>query len=151
MSSKGIISKTSLMYCSDPIDRKDLQQEMLIQLWKSYPSFRGDAQFSTWMYRVCLNVAIQYFRKAKKTDSLFFHSETHLDLPEINDSDEYENLSKQLYQAIEQLTKIEKAIIILYLEEVSNPEIADIIGISTNYVGVRINRIKTKLAKNIHQ
>lgn len=139
------------MYCADPVDRKDLRQEMLIQLWKSYPSFRGDAQFSTWMYRVCLNVAIQDFRKVSKQRSLFTKEEVVLDLPEILTDSKHEDQSTQLYLAINELSKIEKAIIMLHLEEISNPEIGEIIGISTNYVGVRINRIKIKLKKTLNK
>lgn len=151
MSSKGIITKTCLMYCSDEHDRKDLQQEMLIQLWKSYPSFRGDAQFSTWMYRVCLNVAIQDFRKVSKRRTLFVQEESLPDLSESETESDYEVQSKQLYQAIHQLSKVERAIIMLHLDEISNPEIANIIGISINYVGVRINRVKSKLTKLINK
>ncbi len=139
------------MYCSDRDEREDLQQEMLIQLWKSYPSFRGEAQFSTWMYKVCLNVAIQYLRKVKKHYSVFTDDSLLLDLPESRPNDDYEYQSRQLHQAIHQLSKIERAIIMLHLDKVPNPEIADIIGISTNYVGVRINRIKAKLAKLINK
>jgi RNA polymerase sigma-70 factor (ECF subfamily) len=139
------------MYCSDPHDRKDLQQEMLIQLWKSYPSFKGTAQFSTWIYRVCLNVAIQDFRKSSKQRAFFTKEEPLLDLSEPTVDSDYESQSKQLHQAINQLSKIEKAIIMLYMEAVPNPEIGEIIGISTNYVGVRINRIKAKLVKSINE
>ena len=147
--SQGIIHKVCRMYCNDEEHRKDLFQEILIQLWKSYTSFRGDSKFSTWMYRVAINVAIQDFRKTKKKQSLFISTEKFRDISEekINNSDD-ENL-KLLYSAITHLNKVEKAIMMLYLENKSNEEIAAIIGITQNYVRVKMNRIKVKLKKTL--
>lgn len=148
--SQGIIHKVCRMYCDDEEHRKDLFQEILIQLWKSYASFRGNSKFSTWMYRVALNVAIQDFRRAKKTQSLFSSAEKFEDLleEETNNTDD-ENL-KLMHAAIAHLNKVEKAIIILHLENKSNEEIADIIGITQNYVRVKMNRIKVKLKKRLN-
>ncbi|WP_394746902.1 RNA polymerase sigma factor [Spongiimicrobium salis] len=137
------------MYCDDEEHRKDLFQEILIQLWKSYSSFRGEAKFSTWMYRVALNVAIQDLRKVKKAQSLFSPSEKFKDiLEEKTDPSTDENL-KLLHKAISHLSKIEKAIMMLYLDNKSNEEIAEIIGITQNYVRVKMNRIKGKLKKTL--
>lgn len=133
------------MYCDEEEERKDLFQEILIHLWKSYPSFKGDAKFSTWMYRVAFNVAIQHLRKEKK-------KKEDAVLPERFDqfSDEYEEEElgeekRMLRVAISQLNEIEKAIVMLYLEERDNEDIAEIIGVSQNNVRVKMTRIRNKL------
>lgn len=143
--SQGIVHKVCGMYCDNEEERKDLFQEILIHLWKSYPSFKGEAKFSTWMYRVAFNIAIQQLRKEKKK------KEDHV-LPEQLDqfSNEYEEdeLSeerKMLKIAIKQLNEVEKAIIMLYLEDRDNEDIAEIIGISQNHVRVKMSRIRNKL------
>lgn len=147
---RGIIYKVCHLYCNTEEDRRDLFQEIVLQLWKSYHSFRGDAQISTWMYRVALNTAITMYRKDSKRPTGISLSIAEFELPDITDlSDNSENLRK-LKLAIEQLSKIERAIIMLYLDEKSYVEIADIIGISQSNVGVKLNRIKTKLEKIIN-
>ncbi|WP_127845835.1 RNA polymerase sigma factor [Psychroflexus aestuariivivens] len=147
--SQGIIHKVCRLYCDDHTHREDLFQEIILQLWKSYPSFKGNSKFSSWMYRVGLNVAIQDFRKEKKRKYLFLESlevkEPSIS-PKNNDKDERINA---LYKAISKLDKIEKAIMMLYLDEVPNEDIAEIIGISQNYVRVKMTRIRTKLANDI--
>ena len=148
--SQGIVHKVCGMYCDNEEDREDLFQEILIQLWKSYASFRGDAKFSSWMYRVGLNVAISNLRKSKtkKEDST---------LPESFDSisreSDEQSLSLEkglLRDAIQQLNEIEKAIMMLYLEEKHNEEIADIMGISQNHVRVKMTRIRNKLKETLN-
>ena len=132
------------MYCRLEEDRQDLFQEILIQLWKAYPSFRGDAKFSTWMYRVGLNVALQFARKDIKKpgfDDIDQASEV-LDIPEEGS---YKDQKGRLLIAIGRLNEIEKAIAMLYLEEKSYEEISEIMGITQNYVRVKMNRIKNKL------
>lgn len=145
--SQGIIHKVCNIYCDDREHRKDLFQEILIQLWKSFGSFKGEAKFSTWMYRVSLNVALQYVRKERKKPSQMQLSDEVKNLSDTIQDDDYEEDLKQLYTAISQLNDIEKAIIMLYLEDRDNEEIAEIIGISQNYVRVRMNRSKEKLKK----
>lgn len=143
--SQGIIHRICNVYASDLNDRKDLLQEMLIQLWKSYPSFQGKSKFSTWLYRVCLNVAIQNLRTHQRQPEAgirFEHSDT---LPDHRVEDQYEEKLHWLQQALQQLNPVDKAIVMLYLEEKDNEEIASIIGISQNYVRVKMNRIKAKL------
>jgi len=147
--SQGIIHKVCRMYCDDDEHRKDLFQEILIQLWKSFPSFRGESKFSSWMYRVALNVAIQDFRKVKKRKLLFFQTNEFKENPGQNDTSLEDERLKQMYKAIVNLDKVEKAIIMLYLENKTNEEIAKIVGITQNYVRVKMNRIKMKLAKNV--
>ncbi len=148
--SQGIIHKVCRLYCDDQTHREDLFQEIVLQLWKSYPSFKGQAKFSSWLYRVALNVAIQDFRKEKKRRFLFLES---FEFKEPAQNHEYEikdERIKALYHAISKLDKIEKAIMMLHLEEVPNEEIAEIIGISQNYVRVKMTRIRGKLAQTIN-
>ena len=147
--SRGIIHKVCRMYCDNPEHRKDLFQEILIQLWKSYPSFRNESKFSTWMYRVALNVAIQDLRKTKKKQHLFFQTNQFKDISEEKKPDLQDERLKLMHTAIAGLNKIEKAIVMLHLDEKSNEEIAEIVGITQNYVRVKMNRIKIKLSKTV--
>ena len=142
---QGIIHKVTRIYCDNIDDRKDLFQEVLIQLWKSYGSFKEQSKFSTWMYRVAINTAITAFKRGSrhKANALFVR-----DIPSIADEDydyELEDNLNLLHTAIGQLTGIEKSIILLYLEDNSYEEIAEITGITQNYVRVKMNRIKKKL------
>jgi RNA polymerase sigma-70 factor (ECF subfamily) len=146
---QGIIHKVCRMYCDDQTHREDLFQEIVLQLWKSYPSFKRQSKFSTWMYRVALNVAIQDFRKEKKRKYLFLESFEFKEPTSTPDNDYKDDQIKALYKAISQLDKIEKAIMMLHLDEVPNDEIADIVGITQNYVRVKMTRIRTKLAEKI--
>jgi RNA polymerase sigma-70 factor (ECF subfamily) len=147
--SQGIIHKVSRMYCDNEEHRKDLFQEILIQLWKSYPTFRGDSKFSTWMYRVAINVAIQDLRKTKRKQHLFFQTNQFKETSEEKSNDAQNKKLKQMHTAIAELNKVEKAIVMLHLDEKSNKEIAEIVGITQNYVRVKMNRIKTKLSKTV--
>jgi len=147
--SQGIIHKVCRMYCNDQTHREDLFQEIVLQLWKSYSSFRGESKFSTWMYRVALNVAIQDFRKEKKRKYLFLESFEFKEPTTPQQSDDKDVRIKALYKAISKLNKIEKAIMMLHLDEIPNNEIAEIIGITQNYVRVKMTRIRTTLAKTI--
>ena len=149
--SQGIIHKVCRIYCDNEEHRKALFQEILIQTWKSYASFRGDSKFTTWMYRVALNVAIQDFRKAKKKRQLFFQTNDFKNLSEDSKPSIQDEKLKVMHNAIANLNKIEKAIIMLHLDEKSNEEIAEIVGITQNYVRVKMNRIKTKLSKTLNK
>jgi RNA polymerase sigma factor (sigma-70 family) len=145
---RGLIYKVCNLYCSDYEDRKDLFQEIVFQVWKSQASFRRESSLSTWMYRIALNTAITHFKKEKRSinHSLPIHD---IDIPDIDDSDEKEELSKELFKAIEGLDKIDKSIILLYLEEKSYDEISEITGLSKTNVGVKLSRIKTKLSNTL--
>jgi RNA polymerase sigma-70 factor (ECF subfamily) len=148
MESQGILHKICHLYCDIDEQRKDLSQETLIQLWKSYPSFRGDAKFSSWMYQVAFNVAILHLRKAKKRpDNIQFTKELKEIVDSPSDRETQDENTRLLNFAIKQLNDIESAIIMLHLEEKSNEEIPQIIGITQNHVRVKMNRIKTKLKK----
>lgn len=142
---QGIIGKVCSIYCNYKEDYEDLFQEITYQAYKGFASFRGDAKFSTWLYRIALNTAMSSFRK--KRPQLNFLAE----LPdEISFSDEEsENEKQHLIHAIKQLNESERAIITLYLEELSYSEISEIIGTSENNIGVKITRIKRKLYKTL--
>ncbi len=143
---QGIIHKVCRMYCDNETDRKDLFQDILIQLWRAFPSFKGQSKFTTWAYRVAINTAISNYRKQKRRPRLDGLNGEELQIPDYsNFSFEQEEQTQLLHRAINKLTKIEKAIIMLYLEEHSYEEIAAIIGITKTNVGVKINRIKIKL------
>ena len=133
------------MYRDTREDQEDLFQEIVLQLWKSYPKFRGESKVSTWMYRIALNTAIAIFRKNK------IELEFNEKIPKEHHSKYIETPSEneeRLFEAIRTLNKAERAIIALYLEDYSYNEIGEITGITENYVGVKISRIKEKL-KNI--
>ena len=146
---RGIIYKVCNLYCHDEEEKKDLFQEIVLQLWKAYPSFRSESLNTSWMYRVGLNTAISNLRKeVKKPDRKSITAE-EFQIPDMSFDTEQEEKLGMLKLAIEKLSEIEKAIIMLYLEEKTYDEIADIIGISNSNVGVRLNRIKQKLEKII--
>jgi RNA polymerase sigma factor (sigma-70 family) len=148
---RGIIYKVCNLYCFEKEYREDLFQEIVLQLWKAFPGFRNESLPSTWMYRVALNTAISHFRKEGRKPHRRSISLLEFQLPDLSQfPDENENLSL-LKQAIQRLTKVEKAVIMLYLEEKSYEEISEITGISKSNVGVKINRIKSKLETIIKQ
>lgn len=139
----GIAHKVCRLYCQDQEDRADLLQEMLFQLWKSYPSFGERSSFTTWMYRVCLNTALTWRKKSIRTnwESL---SLSHQQIPEPTDGPEEEQ-RQALFQAIATLSPLNKAIVLLYLDEVSYDEMATITGLTKSNVSVRLVRIKKEL------
>lgn len=144
----GIISKICRAYADTADDYHDYFQEVCLQLWRTHASFQGKSSVSTWVYRVALNVCLTQFSKEKKriaTDPIL---EQHFAAEEAC-SVEAEQLNS-LYAAIKKLKETDRALIILYLEDKSYKEIADILGSSTNHVGVKINRIKNQLKELIH-
>ncbi len=139
---QNIIHKVCSVYMNDYADKEDLFQEVTLQAWKAYPTFRGDAKFSTWLYRVALNTAITFFRKEKKQVTVF---STDI-LPDTTEShNPIEEQVSAMYKAIGELSKIDKALIMLYLEDYSYIEIGEMLGISANNVAVKMNRLKVKL------
>lgn len=139
---QGIIHKITLVYTSTFADREDLFQEICLQLWKSYSNFRKESKFSTWMYRVALNTAINNIRKQQKK-IVAEPLGNRLQIP-AEPTDDEEN-AKLLYAAISKLNRIDKAIILLWLEEKSYDEIASITGLTKSNVSVKLMRIKRKL------
>jgi len=144
---QGIIHKVCNIYCDEQEDRNDLFQEIVAQLWKSFPTFREESKFSTWMYRVALNTAITSFKKTKRRpDQSRLTYENYQVKDESYHADTEENI-KTLHRAVAQLTGVEKSIVLLFLENKKYEEIAEITGITQNYVRVKMNRIKKKLKK----
>ncbi|WP_203532673.1 RNA polymerase sigma factor [Draconibacterium halophilum] len=145
---QAIIHKVTMVYTNGPADREDLFQEICLQLWRSYPNFREEAKFSTWMYRVALNTAISDVRKKNK--DLHFEQLRDNDRMETEPSDEKEQM-KLLYRAISKLNRIDKALILLWLEEKSYDEIAAIMGTTKGNVSVKLVRIKRKLEELVSE
>jgi RNA polymerase sigma-70 factor (ECF subfamily) len=145
---QNLIHKICRLYTNSEDAHKDLFQEITIQLWKAFPQFRGDSKFTTWAYRVALNTAITLYRKKTRTiNTIEFDSKLHkIDQDEYNYEEE-EHI-KLLYQAVQQLNDIEKALVFMYLEDKDYSEIAETLGISEVNARVKMNRIKGKL-KNI--
>ena len=142
----GIVLKISRAYTKTTQDREDLINDIALELWKSFPGFKGDSKLSTWIYRVALNTSMNYNRK-RKNDLIFFS-----DIKQTENVDwliEQEDNFKTgiLYQCIDDLNEINKSIIILYLDGNSHLEISEITGISKTNVGTRISRIKEQIKK----
>ncbi len=143
---QGLVHKICFMYEHDADARNDLFQEIVLQLWRSFHSFRGEAKITTWMYRIALNTAISGYRKQTrlvKTEDL---QEVHMNISDTWADDREEDFQK-LQWAVRQLPEIERAMIMMALEEVPYDEIAEAIGITQNNVRVRMNRIREKLRK----
>ncbi|MFZ6010143.1 MAG: RNA polymerase sigma factor [Bacteroidota bacterium] len=144
---QGLIHKVCIMYENDPDERNDLFQEIVLQLWKSFSSFRGEAKITTWMYRIALNTAISGFRRQSRNVKTEDLQEVHFNISEHYGGDEREEDFQKLQWAIRQLSEIERAMIMMALEEVPYEEIAETIGITQNNVRVRMNRIRERLRK----
>lgn len=142
---KGIIFKICNSYCRDKSEREDLGQEIVYQLWKSGKNFDANHKFSTWMYRVALNTAISFYRKEKNAKANIFFIGNIGDIKDENTSNSIEVKINMLQQFIHELNELDKSLMILYLEEKSYAEIADILGITETNVATKINRIKIKL------
>jgi len=142
-----IIFKVCSIYRDNKVDQEDLYQEIVYQLWKSFPSFKHQSKISSWMYRIALNTAMTVYRKKK------LMVEYVEDLPEQKQASP-ENLpsenGERLFSALRKLNDAEKAVISLFLEDFSYQEIATITGLSETNIGVRLNRIKSKLKKIIN-
>lgn len=138
-----IARKVSRIYFDNVYEREDVQQEMMYQLWRSYKSFDGRSKFSTWMYRVCLNTALTYRRNSRRriAESL---TELHENIPDSNPENKEEAFNL-LFKAISTLSPVNKAIVLLYLEDMSYEEIASITGLTKSNVSVRLVRIKKEL------
>ena len=141
---QGIIHKICRLYRDSKEDREDLFQEILYQLWKSFPSFNNRSKFSSWMYRVALSTAIAVYRKNRP--GILYHAE----LPDRVEQQEPENEQQELLlQAIRKLNDADKSLIVLYLEDLGYKEIAEITGITENNVAVRLKRIRDKIQQLI--
>lgn len=144
---QNIAHKICRIYTSNESDHNDLFQEITIQLWKNYPKFRGDAKFSTWMYRVALNTAISLYRKSTRTVKTQDISDVAFKIKSVDYDDTQEQQLKSLYKAIRGLNDIDKALVFLYLEDKSYKEISETLGISEVNARVKMNRAKDKLKR----
>lgn len=140
---RQVIYKVCYIYATSADNLSDLYQEVVINLWKSFSRFRGECKASTWIYRIALNTCIPFFRKSNSRPQVV---PITVDL-EYAFADEVEKTSQlhELYRMINKLGKLERALILLWLEERSYQEIADIMGITKNNVAVKLSRIKEKL------
>lgn len=141
---QGLIIKVSRLYTNSLEDEQDLFQEIVLQLWRSYDSFKGQSKISTWMYRVALNTAITLFRKKTKspqTDELMdYHHSNYLD-----DDDEMQLQVSLLYKVVKMLPNVERAIVMMYLDDLPYRDIAKNLGITEVNARVKMNRLKKTL------
>ena len=142
---QNIVHKVCRLYTNNRDAHNDLFQEITIQLWRAFPKFRGDAKFSTWMYRVGLNTAITLYRKNKRSLVTQDYDEVQFKIKAEEYDDTEEQQLRVLYKAIHQLNDIEKALVFLYLEDKNYKEISETLGITEVNARVKMNRVKTKL------
>jgi RNA polymerase sigma factor (sigma-70 family) len=147
---EGLIYKIARIYTSGREDEEDLYQEIIYQLWKSFPSFRNEAKISTWMYRIALNTSIAHLNKEKKRGYHIPINEQMLNMPDADDILKNERM-ESMYTQIKKLTPVEKGIILLHLEGNNYDEIANITGFTSTNIGTRLGRIKQKLITQINK
>jgi len=145
---RQVISKICNAYSNNEEEFEDYFQEVALQIWKSYESFEGKSKISTWIYRISLNVCLSEIRKKERRISTY-SLKPEIDSLKQEQKDNQEQI-KELYRAIRTLKKIDRAIIILYLEEKQYKEMAEILGISVSNIGVKINRIKKELKEKLN-
>lgn len=137
---EGIIYKVTSFYTDKEHPIGDLYQEVVLNLWKAYPSFRGESKYSTWIYRIALNTCVSFYRRSKKNIT---YVDISMDIPDTVDNNNEE--IQTLYRLINRLGKIERALVLLYLDDKSYKEIAEITGLSVTNVATKLSRIKDKL------
>lgn len=141
---ENVIHKICNIYTDTTPDREDLKQEIIFQLWKSFPSFRQESKVQTWMYKVALNTALIGLRKKNRVEQIEL-LDNHSEIEDVNEEKEIERKINELYRAIQHLNQVEKAVIFLYLEKCTYHEIADITGLTNKNVSVILVRSKEKL------
>ncbi|MFC3092841.1 RNA polymerase sigma factor [Alteromonas sediminis] len=144
---KGIVFKVARSYCSNEFDREDLVQEILAQIWRSLDTYNDNFKITTWLYRVALNVAISFYRKDKSSAYKHTEMEDKLLSYDMNKESEHEQNLSELYEFINGLNDIDKAILMMYLEGESQSEIGTNLNITTSNVSTKISRIKQKLSQ----
>lgn len=145
---EGIIFKITTMYTDNRDDQKDLYQDIVYQLWRSFETFRNESKVSTWMYRVALNTALTRLKKSKRMGNAVPMDRVVMEQTENYDA-EFEEKLKLMYEHIKQLNVLEKGLILLLLEGKKYEDISEITGLSPTNVGTRISRIKQKLKKQL--
>lgn len=141
-SNKGIIYKIANSYCKSVEDRKDLVQEIVIQLWRSFDNYNESYKYSTWIYKIALNVAISFYRKESKRNAIMSPLSDRILFFDDDRADGKEEDISLLLKFIHELKELERALMLLYLEEKSYQEISEIIGITETNVATKISRIK---------
>lgn len=141
---KKILYKVCNLYCRNRDDREDLAQEIIVQLWRSFESFDEGYRFSTWMYRIALNVAISFYRR-EKTRSRYVLSDEEQLLNAVDETPAQTTELLVLHEFIEGLESLSKALVLLYLDGNSYPEIAEVLGISETNVATKISRLKQEM------
>lgn len=147
---QNIVHKVCRIYTTNQDQHNDLFQEIAIQVWKNYSKFRGEAKFSTWMYRVALNTAISLYRKSSRRIKTQDFSDVSFKIKSVDYDDTKDQQLKALYDGIRELSDIEKALIFLYLEDKPYKEIAITLGITEVNARVKMNRAKDKLKKSLN-
>lgn len=148
----GIIRKVAATYTGNRADRLDLAQEISLQLWKAYPRYSPERPFSTWMYRIALNVAISFLRSATRPHRQTVSLEaTELDVADETTTPETDERVAELQQVIARLDPLNRALLLLYLDERSYREIASILGITETNVATKISRLKERVRKEMTQ
>jgi RNA polymerase sigma-70 factor (ECF subfamily) len=144
---RGIVFKVAATYCRHADERNDLAQEIAAQLWRAFPKYDGQRPFSTWMYRIALNVAISFARGCSQRErhAVALDEDLH-DMPADSGIDHESGQRVQiLYRCIERFDPLNRALLMLYLDERSQRDIADILGISESNVATKIGRLKQRL------
>lgn len=149
----GIVWKVVRGCSATPQDQEDLFQEILIQLWSSIPGFRGEAKETTWIYRVAFNTALAWRRGERRRreghETFFkFHVASHSE-PGHHEALRDEAVVQRLYTAIQQLPKVDAALALMHLDGRTYQEMAEVLGITENYIGVKLNRIRKQLAEQL--
>ena len=139
-----VIYKVCYLYTTPHATLNDLYQEVVINLWKAYPKFRNECKISTWIYRIALNTCISFIRKEKNIPEIVTLSQI---ADRIEETDETQVMLKRLYSMINRLGQLEKSLVLLYLEDKSYEEIAEITGLTLTNVATKLSRIKDKLRK----
>ncbi len=143
-----LIRKVCRVYAHTTEDREDLYQDVIIQLWRSFDKYDPSFKYSTWMYRIALNVSFSRLRKQKKRDKQKIEETLY---PRRSDDTESQELIDQLYAFIYEMRPLDRALMLLYLEDKSHAEISEILGISKSNVGTKIGRLKTLLQERFNQ
>ena len=148
---RGILFKVAHAYCRDPASRDDLVQDMIVQLWRAYARFDERLRFSTWMYRIVVNVAISFYRRQARTRQSLVRAEARVleNLPAARETEVDDRLIA-LRESIDQLDELNRALMILYLDDNSYAEIAAILGISETNVATKVARIKERLRRDLN-
>ena len=146
---KGILYKIAQSYCRNPEDRKDLIQEIVVQLWKSHGRYDSRFKLSTWIYRIALNIAISFYRRDKKRSAQTVPLEEMIIEPAVEPVVSPNEQIAALYRVIAQLDELNRALMILYLDDKSYREIASILGISETNVATKISRLKQKIKEQL--